>query len=141
MKTLFFAFLFVSTQAHAALPPSLAKLVGSYESRGQRIDVIQAGNTLAIRTHADLSGDPACGTRVSPALGQYVANSAAEVHFQLSKGSCPNMDGALTLHYNRALTGVDVFLIDVVIHRNSMPSNVHNITNGRSIRWSLTKLN
>ena len=120
---------------------ALAKLVGTYQSLGQRIDVVPAGNTVALRTNADLSGDPACGTRVSRALGQYVSNSAAEVQFQLSKGSCSNLDGAVTLHYNRAFTGVDVYLIDVVIRRNSVPMNPRNVQNGRSLRWSLTKLN
>lgn len=129
--------------AQAALPPDLAKLVGTYVSEGHRFVVTPAGNTLALRTDAELTKESGCHTRVGPATGQYYDPrfpGAAEVYYQLDRENCPGVDGAVTLHYNRAFTGVDVFLIDVMIQRNSVPMNPHGITNGRSVRWSLTKV-
>lgn len=129
--------------AEAHLPSSLAKLVGVYVSRGQKFVVVQDGHTLALITSADLTGNPSCKTRVGKATGQNSSESpyeAANVYFQLSKGQCPGIDGRVELHYNRALTGQPVYLIDVLLHRNTIPMNPLNSSNEKSIRWSLKKI-
>lgn len=119
-----------------AMSPALQKLVGVYESDGYRFVVSQSGNSLVLRTNAELSASTSCRTKISRMLREETLpgnNDYAEAYFQLDTSQCTqiNIDGFVTLHHNVAITGVDVYLIDVVIQR-SRPD--------RTVRWSLNKI-
>jgi hypothetical protein len=133
----------ISLSAHAkASKNSLLKLVGTYQTEaGGLVKVVAHGNTLAMRANFDLSGDESCQTQISSPVGASSDQDFAEIYFQLSKSNCPNIDGKVTLHFNVSLIGSDVYLIDVVIHKNSMLPNVHGSTNGKTRRFSLSKIN
>jgi hypothetical protein len=139
MKFLAFAALLFSPLAYAGGNSGVSPLVGTYESGGYRFEVFPLGGSLGLRTRADLTKNPSCATRVSAPLGQRSAPGFAEVYYQLEKGRCPGIDGRVTLHYNRTIFGGDVYLLDVLLQKNTIPPNAHNWSNARSVRWSLRK--
>lgn len=141
MKLMLLALFLVPLSAFSASGGGLAKLVGTYESGGYRFTVAPANGSLVLRTNADLTKDPRCGTRVGMPLAQRSDDGFAEVYYQLQKGACPGVDGRVTLHYNRTIFGGDVYLIDVLLQKNTIPPNAHNWSNERKVRWSLTKVN
>jgi hypothetical protein len=132
-----------TSPAYAKLPVGLLKLVGTFVSDdGYRFVVTPAGNALALRTNAELTRYPECHTKIGKATGVYTFPEDpefGEVFYQLSRDYCPYLDGKVTLHHNRALTGVDVYLIDVQIRpRSTVPGQGPN--DEITMRWSLTKI-
>jgi hypothetical protein len=129
-------------KSNAASP--LQNLIGIYQTHnGGQVAVVAKGNTLFMKANFDLTGDEQCQTRISAPVGvdSYPQDpDYAEVFYRLSKGNCPNIDGKVTLHYNVSLFGNPVYLIDVVIHPNTIVSNGHGSTNKVTKRWSLIKI-
>jgi hypothetical protein len=136
MKMAFLAMLLsaASSTVHAA--PGLAKLHGTYRSdEGRQFIVTVNGGKAILRTDAELSRYGLCKTPVVLVTANLDSDDDyAEARFDSAQGGCSHIDGPITLHYNRALTGVDVFLVDVVIRAG------HGRDSGQSMRWHLTKI-
>jgi hypothetical protein len=109
---------------------------------GQVLVTLKANGRLAMSSTMDITGSdcrasigPAEWLRAFPTLGPY---TFVEVRFKLNKGNCPWIAGRyVTLHYNRALTGADIYQVEVTLRR------AHWAFRGRkkgTKTWDLTKL-
>jgi hypothetical protein len=89
---------------------------------GQVLVTLKADGRLAISSTMDITGShcrasigPAEWLRAFPDVGSL---TLVEVRFKLNKGNCTWIVGRyVTLHYNRALTGADIYQVDVVLRR------------------------
>lgn len=143
MKTVFrttllaFAISGLGWTSTAQAVPGLQKLVGVFQSsRGERFIVSMKGNEVTLRTNAELSKYGLCRAQVT--LKTTLLSSSegfAQAKFRPSDAGCARIDGPITLHYNRAITGVDVHLIDVVIRQG------RGRDRGQTMRWHLERTN
>ena len=126
--------LFASAPAHAA--PGLRKIVGIFQARGgERFEVSLREREIILRTNAELSRYGLCGSPI--VMKTSVVSSSerfAQAKFSPQAAGCSGMDGPIVVHYNRAITGVDVHLIDVVIRAP------RGRDRGQTMRWSLHRV-
>lgn len=120
----------------AQAAPGLQKIVGVFQARdGERFEVSLRGREIILRTNAELSRYGLCK---SPIVMKTSAVSSSEgfaqAKFSPEAAGCIRMDGPIVVHYNRALTGVDVHLIDVVIR------SPRGRDRGQTMRWSLDRI-
>jgi hypothetical protein len=123
-----------AVQAHA--DPGHQKILGSFHSQdGTQFVVSRKGAAFFLRTNAELSKYGLCASPIS--ISSTLLSSSegfAQLKFDPKSAGCRGMDGPIVLHYNRALTGIDVHLIDVVIR------SPRGRDRGLTMRWSLRRL-
>jgi hypothetical protein len=107
---------------------------------GQVLVRLKTHGRLAMTSTMDITGSdchavigPARRLRAFPAIG---ADAAVDVQFILRKGNCPWISGRyVTLHYNRALTGADIYQVEV-----SLRSAERGQEGEGTQTWDLNKL-
>ena len=115
----------------------LSKLAGVYKSdEGNQFVVSIQGRSVRLRTNAELSRYNDCRTPLTLISKSTSSDDGfAEAMFNINSSQCPGIDGPIVLHYNLApLTGVDVYLVDVVVREG------HGRSQGQTMRWHLTKV-
>ena len=108
---------------------------------GQVVVTLKSDGRLMMTSSMDITGSdcqaligPARRLRAFPTLG---AEASVDVQFKLHKGNCSRISGRyVTLHYNRALTGADIYQIEVILHRDYWRGQERNETQ----TWNLSKL-
>jgi hypothetical protein len=137
MKTAFSIVLTALTLPNALAAPGLQKLPGTYVSdEGKQFVLSVSGRTATLRTNAELSRYDLCRSPVTLTTASLDSDDDyAEARFEMGRGICDRVDGPVTFHYNKALTGVDVYLVDVVIREG------HGRDRGQTMRWHLRKVN
>lgn len=126
--------LFTASPAHAT--PGLQKIVGVFHARGgERFEVSIRGREIILRTNAELSRYGLCKSPVVMRTNMVSSSEGfAQAKFSPEAAGCTRMDGPIVVHYNRALTGVDVHLVDVVIR------SPRGRDRGQTMRWSLDRV-
>ncbi len=120
----------------AQAAPGLQKIVGVFQSRdGERFEVSLRGREIILRTNAELSRYGLCRSPISMKTSAVSSSEGfAQAKFSPEAAGCTRMDGPIVVHYNRALTGVDVHLVDVVIR------SPRGRDRGQTMRWSLKRV-
>lgn len=124
----------VAISAQAA--PGLQKIVGVFQARsGERFEIALRGREIVLRTNAELSRYGLCKAPIVMKTSLISSSEGfAQAKFSPQAAGCARMDGPIVVHYNRALTGVDVHLIEVVIR------SPRGRDRGQTMRWSLDRV-